>query len=690
MSPSPPKSGPALPSGLPLEVFDPAPVGVAVFRGVSHVLTYLNDTYRRLFGDRPLGRPAREAFSDLVERGYLDLLDQVVRSGEPVQVTAAPVTVGDARGGAEKRHFTFSLSPVPTGAAGTGVLVVVAEVTGHVTETEYARLLAEERRRAARRYRSLVAAGAENIWMADRWGRPVADDPGREPMTGRPGERAPEGGWQAAAHPEDREALTAHWRRAVDEVPEVFEHVCRLRQSDGRYRHCLLRAAPVREGGEVLEWVGTCVDVEEQWLRDRRTELLGRAAAAVSRRREVPEAFAALSPLIVPALADECGIYLLPEGSAEATEGPLPVRRVTALARDGLPAGLPPRREEAVAADHAITRAVRERRPVQAVFPPGEVPEDFAPPGTRSWLNRARAHSGVLLPVLVDGTVAAVLAAFTCGDRDPVPPADRDLMRDLIEQAHAPLSRAMQLRRTQQVARALQHSLLTEPPDVPELRIAVRYLPSPAAAEVGGDWYDAFVLPDGATTLVIGDVAGHDLAAAVTMSQMRNMLRALAMDRVEPPGDILRRLDVGAQLLRPEQATTTCVLARVEGPRGGPWQLNYSVAGHPPPLLVTADGTAVFLDDAQDVLLGGLLPEAERIDAIRPLPPDATVLLYTDGLVERPGEDITRGLERLRALAGTLAGEPLEAFCDRLLADSPVTGRDDIALIALRLPPEPG
>ncbi|MET9295331.1 SpoIIE family protein phosphatase [Streptomyces sp. NPDC003077] len=676
------------PSGLPLEVFDPAPVGVAVFRGKELVLTYMNDIYRNVFGDRPLGSPLRTAFADLAEQEYLDMLDGVYATGQPVQVAAAPVTVRYAHGSVEERYFSFSLSGLSVTDGDRGVLVVVVEVTEQVSAVERSRLLAEERRRALRRYQSLVTAGAQKVWVSDPQGHIVERNEAWERVTGKPWEELRGDGWLETAHPEDRPGLTAAWFRAVEEVPDLFEYVYRLRHADGSYRHCDLRAVPVREDGAVVEWMAACTDIEERWRLDRRQKLLGRAAQAATESPSAPEAFAALSGVIVPSLADECGIYLLNESEHPQQDdwGPLLVTRVAARARPGLPPGLPPRREESVDPRHAIGKAVRERQPVHRTFPPGDVPEDFAPPGTRPWLVRTGAHSGVMLPVLVDGAVAAVVSAFVCGTRDPIPRGDRDLMRELIEQAHAPLSHALTLQRTQRVARALQHSLLTAPPDVPGVDIVARYLPSPAAADVGGDWYDSFVLGDGATTLIIGDVAGHDLGAAVTMSKLRNMLRALTVDREEPPGDILRRLDVCMQALSPEEGTATCVLARVEGSRGGPWQLNYSVAGHPPPLVATVENGACFLEAAQDLLLGGLQMDEPRNSAVHPLPPASTVLLYTDGLVERPDEDLDQGLERLRRRAAALAREPLDRFCDALLSPPVGTGYDDIAMIALRLP----
>jgi serine phosphatase RsbU (regulator of sigma subunit) len=288
------------------------------------------------------------------------------------------------------------------------------------------------------------------------------------------------------------------------------------------------------------------------------------------------------------------------------------------------------------------------------------------------------------MPVTVDGAVAAVVTASACGDRPPMSDGDLALMGQMFDHAHDALSTAMRFQRTQRVALALQHSLLAKPPDVPGLDIVARYHASPAAAEVGGDWYDSFVLRDGSTVVAIGDVAGHDLAAAVGMSQLRNMLRGLAVDREEPPGDILRRLNIAIDTLAPD-STATCVLARIEETGAGGPRLNFAIAGHPPPLLVTADGHARLLEEAVNPLLG-LLVDQVYISVVEPLPPRSTLLLYTDGLVERPGENLDEGLERLRRKGAELAAEPLEEFCDGVLTGLPTTGIDDIAVIAVRVP----
>ncbi|WP_255308270.1 PP2C family protein-serine/threonine phosphatase [Streptomyces marincola] len=193
------------------------------------------------------------------------------------------------------------------------------------------------------------------------------------------------------------------------------------------------------------------------------------------------------------------------------------------------------------------------------------------------------------------------------------------------------------------------------------------------------------MLRDGATALVVGDVVGHDLTAAAGMGQLHGMVRSLAWDRTEPPGAIVDRLDEAMPAIT-TVSMATLVLARVEGRAGGPWRLNWTSAGHPPPLLTTPDGNARYLEDGQGLLLGTEIRHGPRPSACAPLPPGATLLLYTDGMVETPGTDLNTGLGRLRRDAGALAGEPLDAFCDLLLTRLPPGGTDDVALLALRVP----
>ncbi|UBI35748.1 MULTISPECIES: SpoIIE family protein phosphatase [Streptomyces] len=684
--PESPESTAPPPPAPDWRMFDPAPVAMAVTRGPRHRLVYMNAVYRELFGDRPLGVPITEVFADLRQRGYLALFDDVRNTGAPVSLAAAP-TEGASPEDGGTRYYTFSLSAVGASEEERGVLVVAMDVTEQIRATERIRRVSEERLRALRRFENLVTANTQMMWVTAAKGGTIEPSPGWERVTGQTWEQFRGDGWLDALHPEDREPMDAAWQRALEEVPDEFRYVYRLRTVDGTYRHFDVRAVPVREGDRVVEWVGTCTDIEDRWREERRKDVLARGAAVLAESTKPRSAFAALGDVIVPSLADKCGIYLMREPTYQLTgDTPLVVERIAARSREGLPPHPARLGEEHIAPDSAFARAVRERRVVHESFDPDRIPPGTAPPDSMAWLRDVRAHSMVVVPVVIDGTLAAIVDAFACGERDPIDATDEALLRELLEQAHDPLRNVIEFQRTQRVALALQHSLLTEPPRYDDLVITARYLPSPAAADVGGDWYDSFVLGDGAPVLVIGDVAGHDIEAAVTMSRMRNMLRSLAADREEPPGDIIRRLDRATQVLDPEEGTATCALVRIEHTPDGGRQAHYCVAGHPPPLVVDRDGGTRFLEGATSPLLGMPVPDEWRISGFEPLPPGGTLLLYTDGLVERPDEDIDEGLARLARTASGLAGADLNAFCDTLLAEPSVTGQDDICLIAVRLP----
>ena len=200
---------------------------------------------------------------------------------------------------------------------------------------------------------------------------------------------------------------------------------------------------------------------------------------------------------------------------------------------------------------------------------------------------------------------------------------------------------------------------------------------------VGGDWYDAFSSSGGATTLVVGDVTGHDLTAVAAMGQIRNLLRGVAHMVDSSPSKVLAALDRTLTSLHVD-TLATATLAHVHSVDERSAAFTWSSAGHPRRCSWTLRGQASFLDAEADLLLG-LDPATERSDHRVVLAAGASILLYTDGLIERRGESLDVGLERLRATAAELATLPIDGFCDQLLVRLADLHLDDIALLAVRL-----
>lgn len=231
------------------------------------------------------------------------------------------------------------------------------------------------------------------------------------------------------------------------------------------------------------------------------------------------------------------------------------------------------------------------------------------------------------------------------------------------------------------VTTAMQNSLLRAAPAVPGLLLASRYRPAQQGLEVGGDWYDAFQT-DAGLVVVVGDASGHDIVAASRMADLRNLLRAYAVDRDEPPSGWVARLDRRADTLGLD-ATATCVVGRLRPTDGGAWQLMWSSAGHLPPLVVRASG-AELLETPADLMLG-VAPALPRTDHEVELRPGDLLVLYSDGLVEVRGISLDDRLETLRQTAGQHAGVHPDALADALLLALTANATDDVAVLAVQI-----
>ncbi|WP_327242464.1 PP2C family protein-serine/threonine phosphatase [Streptomyces sp. NBC_01320] len=291
------------------------------------------------------------------------------------------------------------------------------------------------------------------------------------------------------------------------------------------------------------------------------------------------------------------------------------------------------------------------------------------------------------VPLVVRGTVYGDLYVADKLDGTPFDDDDEGLLTALASAAGVSLENAHLYQQLKRAAEHFQRRMLPVLPDLSPLEAAARYEPASELPRLGGDWYDAMVLPDGATCVVVGDVTGHDVEAAPLMGQIRNMLRAIALDRCGPPDLIMSKLD-HALTMFDDPPTATLVLGRIEHGRaeGGGYTFGWSNAGHLPPLLVGADGSTRYLAPARHGIPVGIDASVSRFSHDHPLPPGSTLLLFTDGLVERRDQDIDTGLGDLAERAARLATAPLEELCDALVSRSGQVFDDDVALLALRTP----
>jgi GGDEF domain-containing protein len=218
-----------------------------------------------------------------------------------------------------------------------------------------------------------------------------------------------------------------------------------------------------------------------------------------------------------------------------------------------------------------------------------------------------------------------------------------------------------------------------------DLLLAGRYRGAANPSGSGGDWFDAFILPDGTAALVLGDVAGHDALAATTMMQLRTLLRGFAVTHEVAPSEVLRKLDLFFAQLDLDLLATAFFGWVHPDPAGG-LVLRWCNAGHLPPLVLAADGEAVVLESRNDLLLGlGL--ETSRADLSLRLPAGSTLLLYSDGLIETRNADLDHGLDRLRVAARSVATLDVAELCDELVsAMVGVNSHDDVTVLAVRIP----
>jgi serine phosphatase RsbU (regulator of sigma subunit)/PAS domain-containing protein len=453
---------------------------------------------------------------------------------------------------------------------------------------------------------------------------------------------------------------------------------------DGWYE---VRAWPTAEGLSVyfLEVTERVRAQEELRRAAERIAAVARISTELAGSLDAEVATGQVPRLVIPVLADACIVSVLdehghPQGVSTWHADEAQRELLERYARSRLPSLTAIPEVSRTISTGDVLRLSGEQ--ALATTPPGE---------PRELLAALRPTAALALPLRGRHRPLGLVSLVYTGGRVPT---DQEVatLRDVADRLGMALDNARLYRTQRRLALELQRSMLTAPPEPDHAEIVVRYLPATEAAAVGGDWYDAFLSSDGATTLVIGDVAGHDTAAAATMGQLRSLLRGIAIGTGAAPADVLRDLDRSMALLRLPTLVTATV-ARLEQAPGeigaGTTRLRWSNAGHPPPVVLAPDGAVTVLAEGRADMLLGVDPGRPRRESVAVLDRGTTVLLYTDGLVERRGSDLDEGQVRLTEALAQLADRPLPELCDllveRMIDRDP---DDDVAFVAVRLHPQ--
>jgi PAS domain S-box-containing protein len=596
--------------------------------------------------------------------------------------------------GAEPRVLWVTAFPVPSDGGHDQSLVVFFEVE------------VEDGLGAAVRERAVVAAGLSfTITDPNQPDNPlVFVNPAFERTTGYALEEAVGRNCRFLQGPGSDPAAVAAVRGLLERQEQGTVLLLNYRK-DGTAFWNELSLSPVYDGaGQVTHFVGIQADVTARVLAEqererhlaaeqraraeaeraqRRLALLAEATSMLAATLDVDESLDRLTHLVVPLLADWCTVHLLaPDGTVQRVAGThrdaekeALLRRLEALQPTGL-------------SDRSTTASVLRGGPPALL---GEVTHDqlvagIDDPRLVEVYEQIGVGSAMVVPLRARRQVLGALALFTDGTR-VFDDEDLATAADLARRAALTVDNARLYQREHEVAEALQRSLLPDLPEVPGLDVAAKYLAGSTAAQVGGDWYDVFRLPDGAVGIAVGDVMGHDLTAAAAMGQLRSVLQSYAWQG-SAPAVVLDRLDQLVQGLDMAQLAT-CLYGRLELPALGGGQpgtgvLRLANAGHLPPAVRHADGSVRLLRDGVSLLVGAVLG-TERVETEEAVGPGTTLVLYTDGLVEHRGRDLDDGLAALERVLAE-APEDAQGVLDAVLAElADGELEDDVAVLVVRL-----
>jgi hypothetical protein len=430
-------------------------------------------------------------------------------------------------------------------------------------------------------------------------------------------------------------------------------------------------------------------------INQRRLALADEAGTRIGTTLDVTRTAEELLEVAIPSLADVGAVDLLATVierdhlSRRPRDGRMRLRRVSLRWPVDVPARADYTRRTWGETDPAelYQRCLVTGSPVYLPAFGAMAPEQIGDTQADAGLSRmlaeraAGAHSMMIIPLIARGVIMGTVTLYRLGGSEPFTPADLSLATDLVSRAAVSIDNARLYTRERAAALALQRGLLTRQiPQVPGLQLAYRYVPVETSAEVGGDWFDVIPLPHDRCALIVGDVTGHDFAAASLMGQLRTAARTLATLDLTP-AEMLTRLDQITADLTDTEKSATCLYVAYD-PRAGTCDI--ARAGHPLPAIARPGLRTTFPRTPPGLPLGTGLADGSYQATCVCLPPGSTLVLYTDGLIESPGADIRAGLARLASTLATLATLPVAEACDTLLATLVPSPADDIAILMAR------
>lgn len=529
-------------------------------------------------------------------------------------------------------------------------------------ETGRQRLAEREATRAAlarveANYRAVGESIPFGIWQTDADGNLTYVSESFRNICGMTREELGGGGWLARVPVDDAEQFLAKWSKR-DAGGDIWEGEYHLRGVDGVLYAILSRGVRLTdESGHTIGWAGVSLDITERKRAIDALSLLEEVGRQLVLSLDPPAILDRVAAVCVTRFADWCSFDMVGE------DGQL----------------------------HNVLKRHRDRSPSSNGEPDDHAPEQFVPYGPASVVksgkpklysdvSAAGLRSAMVVPLLSRGEVLGTLTLATAPSGGNYGEDDLAVAQVLGVRTALAYKNALHYAREVRVADTLQRaSLPAELPQLPGLRINATYMPGSSDSEIGGDWYDAYLLPSGEIGITIGDVAGKGLGAAVAMGIVRQALRGAALDGLSPAAALKR---VNRHLCHERTGMVTAVAATLNPTTNA---MRFASAGHPPVVVVSADGDLHMLKTSGIPL--GLFSEAAYTEQETQLKLGDLVILYTDGLIEYH-RDVALG-ERLLAEAATAEASgdspnPAVSIQNRIVPGHP---KDDVAILTLSISP---